>query len=212
MGLTVRGIDPTKPDAEALGKLLKEAQEHGIYTPVSYFLLRAMAKARYSETHSAHFGLGIENYCHFTSPIRRLSDLATHRIIHRVLIYGKSPNAYTSYARRAAAAATDSEIRAMTAERKIEDLYKTIYMREKVGEVFEASVSSVASFGIFAQLDNTCEGLIPMSELPGYFVYDERTMSVRSGSLVYRVGDRVKVRLEEADMARCKLRFSLLLD
>ena len=70
----------------------------------------------------------------------------------------------------------------------------------------------IRTVGIFAQLDNTCEGLIPMSELPGYFVYDERTMSVRSGSLVYRVGDRVKVRLEEADMARCKLRFSLLLD
>ena len=100
----------------------------------------------------------------------------------------------------------------MGAERRIEDLYKTIYMRDRVGEVFEASVSSVASFGVFAALDNTCEGLIPMSEMPGYFIYDEKTASVRSGSLVYRVGDRIRVRLEEADMTKCKLRFSLLLD
>ena len=212
LGLDIRGIDPQAPDARALSGLLKEAEERGMYAPVSYFLLRAMAKARYSDLHGSHFGLGIENYCHFTSPIRRLSDLSTHRIIHRVLIEGKGMGAYASYARRAAVAATDAELRAMGAERRIEDLYKTIYMRDRVGEVFEASVSSVASFGVFAELDNTCEGLIPMSEMPGYFIYDEKTASVRSGSLVYRVGDRIKVRLEEADMTKCKLRFSLLLD
>jgi len=212
LGLDIRGIDPTSPDATALGRVLGEAKEREMYAPVSYFLLRAMAKAKYSDAHAPHFGLGIENYCHFTSPIRRLSDLATHRIIHRVLLEGKSANAYASYARRAAVAATDSELRAVGAERRIEDLYKTIYMRGKIGEEFEATISSVATFGVFAQLENTCEGLIPMSEMPGYFIYDERTMSVRSGSLVYRVGDRIRVRLEEADMTKCKLRFSLILD
>lgn len=212
LGLDIRGIDPTSPDATALGRVLSEAKEREMYAPVSYFLLRAMAKAKYSDVHAPHFGLGIENYCHFTSPIRRLPDFATHRIIHRVLLEGKGAGAYGSYARRAAVAATDSELRAVGAERRIEDLYKTIYMKGRIGETFDAVVSSVTTFGVFAQLENTCEGLIPMSEMPGYFIYDERTMSVRSGSLVYRVGDKIRVRLEEADMAKCKLRFSLILD
>ena len=84
-------------------------------------------------------------------------------------------------------------------------------MKDKEGECFEATVSSVASFGMFVMLENTCEGLIPIDDMPGYFVYDEKNMLLRSGSKSYRVGDAVKVRLEESDLIRCKLRFSLLL-
>ncbi len=210
LGLDIRGISPEAPDRAALSSLLSEAREKGLYAPVSYLLLRSLSKAKYSDVRHGHFGLGIENYCHFTSPIRRLSDLATHRIIRRVLIEGKSAKAYSSYARRAAVAATDAELRAVSAERRIEELYKAIYMRGKVGESFSAVVSSVASFGIFAMLDNTCEGLIPLEEMRGYFVYDEKNMCVRSGDASYRVGDRIKVRLEEVDMARCKLRFAIV--
>lgn len=210
LGLDIRGLSAEAPDRADLSRLLREAEERGLYAPVSYLLLRSLSKAKYSEARHGHFGLGIENYCHFTSPIRRLSDLATHRIIRRVLVEGKSAKAYTSYARRAAVAATDAELRAVSAERKIEDLYKVIYMRDKVGECFEAVVSSVASFGVFAMLQNTCEGLVPIEEMRGYFVYDEKNMCVRSGDVSYRVGDRIKVRLEEVDMARCKLRFAIL--
>ena len=81
-------------------------------------------------------------------------------------------------------------------------------MRDKVGEVFPATVSSVTSFGVFAMLDNTVEGLIPLSTLPGMFFYDEATVSLRSRDVTYRLGDRIRVRLEEADTLRCKLRFS----
>ena len=191
-------------------KLLLAAEERGMLLPVSYNMLRSMSKARYSEKCSAHFGLSIDTYCHFTSPIRRLSDLATHRIIKCVLFDGKRPSAYLGYARRAAAAASEAELRALTAERKIENLYKVIYMKEHLGEEFSATVSGVTQFGMFCQLDNTCEGLVPISEMPGEFFYDEKNITLRSRDEVYRVGDAVRVRLEETDIIRGKLRFSLV--
>lgn len=210
LGFKTENINAENPDSRYLEKLIDEAKERGIGEAVSYACLRSMSKAVYSEIHRPHFGLGIENYCHFTSPIRRLSDLATHRIIHKVCLGGADANKYKSYAKRAAAAATDGEIRAVTAERKIENLYKVIYMEERVGECFDAMISSITSFGIFAMLDNTCEGLIPISTLGFGFVYDEKNISMRNSKTVFRVGDTINVRLEEADITRGKFRFSLL--
>ena len=211
LGLDISGIDGEKPSPDSLSRLLKEADEKGMYAPVSYFLLRSMAKAKYSASPDGHFGLGLADYCHFTSPIRRLSDLATHRIIHKVLIEGRTSGGYGAYARRAACAATDTELRAVGAERRIENIYKAIYMKDKEGETFSAVVSSVASFGMFVMLDNTCEGLVPIDDMPGYFVFDEKNLSLRSGDMSYRVGDSVTVRLEESDLVKCKLRFSIIL-
>ena len=208
-GMDIRGIDAEKPSPRDLSRLLDEAEEKGILAPISYILLRSLAKAKYSDVHGAHFGLAIENYCHFTSPIRRLSDLATHRIIHRVLIEGKRPESYKSYARRTSIAATECELRAVSAERKIDDLYKTIYMSDKIGGEYDAVISSVASFGIFAELENTCEGLIPIEDLGGFFSFDERDFSMRSRHTTYHLGDKIRIRVVEADMSRCKLKFAL---
>ena len=203
-------ISKEKAEPTDFQALLLKAKEKGIGGPVSHVLLRSMAKARYSEEKSRHFGLSIENYCHFTSPIRRLSDLATHRIIRRVLFEEKRPELYTGYARRAAAAATEAELRALSAERRIENLYKTIYMQSHIGEEFDATISSVTSFGFFAELSNTCEGLVPISELDGMYIFDEKNMSLYSRYKTYRLGDTVRVRLEEADIIRGKLRFSVV--
>ena len=85
-------------------------------------------------------------------------------------------------------------------------------MSDRVGDQFDGTIISITSFGIFCQLDNTCEGLIPISTLPGLFTFDEENMTMRQGRTVYRLGDTVRVRLEEADMIRGKLRFSLLPD
>ena len=210
LGFDTSYISREKSEPRDLARLLFAAQEKGLIREVSYAMLRSMSKAKYSDARSAHYGLALKYYCHFTSPIRRLSDLATHRIIHKVLLEDKRPEAYVKYAKRAAAAATDAEIRAVNAERKIENLYKVIYMSDKIGECFDATVSSVASFGFFAELDNTCEGLIPISELPGVFTFDEGNLSLRSRDAVYRVGDSVRVRLEEADIIKGKLRFSVV--
>lgn len=210
LGLDAYKIKADSCEPKELAALIEQAGERGIGEAVSYACLRAMSKAAYSDIRRSHFGLGIENYCHFTSPIRRLSDLATHRIINKVIFEGKAKEKYKSYAKRAAAAATDAELRSQNAERKIENLYKVIYMKERIGEIFEASVSSVATFGIFATLENTCEGLIPISTLEGSFVYDEKNMTVRDNKTFYRIGDRLSVRLEEADISTGKLRFALL--
>lgn len=210
LGFDTGVISRERVNAKSLSALLAAADERGLLSPVSYAMLRAMSKAEYSRTQAGHFGLGLIHYCHFTSPIRRLSDLALHRIIRRVLFEGKKPEAYSSYAGRAAAAATDAELRTLEAERRIENLYKVIYMSRFVGEEFSAAVSSVVQFGLFCMLENTCEGLVPISELGGGFFFDEGNASLRSRDTVIRLGDTVRVRLEEADIISGKLRFSLV--
>ena len=210
LGFDVRALRKGDPTPKMLSDILAIAEEKGLFAPVSYAMLRSMAKAKYSEENSSHFGLGIEKYCHFTSPIRRLSDLATHRIIKKTLFENKRPEAYTSYARRAAAAATEGEIRAVSAERRIEDLYKVIYMADRVGETFAATVSSITGFGMFCTLLNTCEGLVPISEMLGVFTFDERNITLRSSDKIYHLADPVTVRLEEANITRGKLRFSIV--
>ena len=192
-------------------RLLEAANEKGLSLPVSYTMLRAMSKAKYCEKSLGHFGLALDKYCHFTSPIRRLSDLATHRIIHKVLFENKRAELYSSYARRAAAAATDGELRAVAAERKIENLYKVIYMQKRIGEEFDAIVDSVSSFGLFVMPDNTCEGLVPISEMGFGFFFDEKNLTIRSKTKTYKLGDKIRVRLEEADIIRGKLRYSIML-
>ncbi len=212
LGFDVSGISRENPDSAALSKILAVAEERSLSVPVSYTVLRAMSKAKYSDARKSHFGLALDYYCHFTSPIRRLSDLATHRIIHRVLLEGKRPEAYTKYAYRAAAAATESELAAISAERKIENLYKVIYMSDKLGCEYEAIITSVTSFGFFVELDNTCEGLVPVEELSGFFTFEEKNLSLRSREVTYRIGDTVRVRLTEADISRGKLKFSVMDD
>ncbi len=209
LGFDTSYISAQKCEPKDLAKLIKEASERGIGEAVSYACLRSMAKAAYSEIHKPHFGLGIENYCHFTSPIRRLSDLATHRIIHGVILEERPKEKYRSYAKRAAAAATDGELRALSAERRIENLYKVIYMSDRIGETYPAMITSVTSFGIFATLENTCEGLVPISQIDGNFVFDEKNICLRNNKYVLRIGDKITVKVEEADMTRGKLRFSL---
>ena len=169
-----------------------------------------MSKARYDRERHGHFGLGIANYCHFTSPIRRLSDLAVHRIIHRVVFEGAKPERYSSYARRAATAATEGELRAVGAERDIENMYKALYMSRFLGESFTGVINSVTSFGLFVELPNTCEGLVPISELDGVFTFDEKTLTLRSHAVTYHLADAVTVRLEEVDVMRGKMRFGII--
>ena len=127
-----------------------------------------------------------------------------------MLIEGKRPELYEKYARRAATAATEAEMRAVGAERRIENLYKVIFMADKVGCEFDAVINSITGFGFFAVLENTCEGLVPISELPGVFSFDEKNLLLRSRNKTYRIAERVRVRLEEADIIRGKLRFSVV--
>ncbi len=209
LGYNVTHIDPENPSGEDLNRLLALASEKGMGECVSYLLLRSMAKAKYSEGHHSHYGLGIENYCHFTSPIRRLADLATHRIIHRVLFDGEAPKKYASYARRAAAAATDAELRAVSAERRITHLYEAIYMSRFIGKHFPARIVSVQSFGMFCALENGVEGLLPVSDLIGVPIFDEKNLTLRTHSRTFRIGEQIEVEVVECDIVHGKIRFAL---
>ncbi|MBR2343671.1 MAG: VacB/RNase II family 3'-5' exoribonuclease [Clostridia bacterium] len=210
LGLDASGISSPSASARDFALLLASAEDKGVRAEVSAVMLRAMMKARYSDTRHIHFGLASDCYCHFTSPIRRLADLATHTVIRKTLFEGESPRGTVSLARRAAAAATDGELRALTAERKIENLYKALYMRERIGEVYDAVVSSVGAFGVFATLENTCEGLIPAERLSPLATFDERTMSVVARGRSLRLGDRIEIKVDDVDISRGRVYFSLL--
>lgn len=203
MGLSTSAFSAKKLHSSMFTKLLEEARDMGIGNTVSYLLLRSLSKAKYSDSPSPHFGLCIDKYCHFTSPIRRYPDLATHRIISNILVgnISESSSSYlTAFAQKAAVKSTENEQKAVSAERDIEDLYKCIYMQAYLGEEFDAVISSVTNFGIFCELPNTCEGMIPVTALNGYYIYSEETCSLNCGEKSFRLGDSIRVRVEEIDL------------
>ena len=202
-GLDGRALHEKNLKASALQGILEQAKAKGIDTVISTVVLRSMMKARYSDACSPHFGLAIDKYCHFTSPIRRYPDLCTHRIISDILEgrMDEHRRAYMQkFAAHAALASSENERRAMSAERDIEDLYRTVYMSSRIGQRYEGHVCSLTGFGMFVELDNTCEGLIPINTMHGYFTYNERNMTLQSKTRVYRLGDKVRVKIASADI------------
>ena len=132
-------------------------------------LLRSMAKAKYSVEPIGHFGLVLEDYAHFTSPIRRYPDLAIHRILTD-LCYNKQnikymQKRYAGFAKEAAQQSSEAEITAMRVERECDDCYLAEYMTKDIGEAFEGTVSSVQEFGFFVELDNTVEGCVRVTDM-----------------------------------------------
>lgn len=187
-----------------LSRLLTEAEEKGIAEQVSGVMLRSLSKAKYSESASPHYGLALPLYAHFTSPIRRYPDLFVHRAITAVLTGSRRPTRAAERAR----ATSDAELRAVAAERQIEDLYMAQYASFHIGEEYHATVTSVCSFGVFARTDKLFEGLLPLESLfsPGArSEYDETRMTLRGrvgGEMrTYSLGDSLTVRVVSADIA-----------
>ncbi|MDD4772822.1 MAG: ribonuclease R [Eubacteriales bacterium] len=215
MGLDTTALKSKNIHSKSLAGMIRQANEADIGNTVSYVLLRSLMKAKYSSVAAPHFGLAIDKYCHFTSPIRRYPDLATHRIIKSVLrgeAKGTYLNTLTEFAGRAAALSTENELKAIGAEREIEDLYKTIYMLEHVGEIFDGIITSVAPFGLFVELPNTCEGLVPIATLDGYFNYNEEQMTLSCGYTVYNLGKKVRVLIESADVISRRVNMRIITD
>jgi len=209
--LDVSPLTSSGVTALSYSRVLEEAREKGIADIVSDSMLRSFMKARYSEIRAAHFGLALEYYAHFTSPIRRYPDLAVHRILSKAIGDGdEKAKRYAAFAREAAVRSSENELRALNAERAIEDFYKTIYMKAHEGEEFIARINSVQSFGFFAVLENTCEGLVPVGSLDGYFVYSEEKNTLASRYAVFAVGDVVKIRVKHADTVRRKVEFEFV--
>jgi len=204
-----------KITASYFSRILERARERGIGTPVSYMLLRTMMKARYSEICAGHFGLGSERYCHFTSPIRRYPDLTVHRIISAMLKKGSAEyirDKFAGFTALSARSSSECELRALTVEREMDDLFKALYLSRFVGETFPAMVSSVTSFGMFCRLSNTCEGLVSLSSMNGFFTFNEKTLTIVGDGIRYRIGDSVTVRVENVDISTRKVDFSIVSD
>lgn len=209
--------------SDGLMAVLNEARDKGIADTVSEMLLRSMMKAKYESVCSPHFGLGADTYCHFTSPIRRYPDLFVHTVITSVLegcgieelsAETEIPKLPATVEKLSAAAeergktSTECEITAQNAERDIEDLYMTLYMEPKVGEVFDVVVSSVIRSGMFVRCPNLVEGFIPASTMPQSKINDE-LMTLYYGGKTYTLGTPLRAKLIEADVSTRKITFIL---
>ncbi len=192
--------------------ILKAAEDKPCYSVVNKVMLRSMQKARYCGSNLGHFGLASERYCHFTSPIRRYPDLFVHRALKEVLRGNKEKcvKLYGGIAESAAADCSDRERIADEAERDVDDLYKLAYMSDRIGESYEAVISGVTSFGVFCELDNTIEGLIPLETLPedSYEYFAEKFL-LKGKKRSFRLGESVKIRVDGCDFGRMRVMFSL---
>jgi ribonuclease R len=179
-------------------------------------LLRSMKQAKYSPDNEGHFGLASEEYAHFTSPIRRYADLVVHRLVKAALSGGEGAPAPVPGRKKLLNVANHLSSRervAMDAEREILKRVTVLFMRDKVGETFDAVISHITDFGFFVELKEVmAEGLIRLSTMDDdYYTYwPQREMLVgeRTGQSFY-LGQAVEVVLEEASVERLELNFSL---
>lgn len=202
----------------ALQSLLEDIQGTKEQTVISTMMLRSMKQAKYDAESTGHFGLAAEYYSHFTSPIRRYPDLVIHRVMREVIENGgalsqKRHDYLSSRMPDIAQQSSERERVAVEAERDTEQLKKAEYMQDKVGEEFEAMISSVTSFGMFIELENTVEGLIRLSALSDdYYHFDEAHMALigERTSKVFRIGDEVKIRVAKVNMDDHTIDFELV--
>ncbi|CAH0121463.1 Ribonuclease R [Paenibacillus sp. CECT 9249] len=216
-GYVVRGKG-NKVHPRALQTLLEEIQGTKEQTVISTMMLRSMKQAKYDAESLGHFGLAAEFYTHFTSPIRRYPDLVIHRIIREVAENGGQlpPGREEYLASRMQDIAQQSSERervAVEAERDTEKLKKAEFMLDKIGEEFDGIISSVTSFGMFVELDNTVEGLIRLSGMTDdYYHFHEQHMSLigERTSKIYRIGDEVKIRVAGVNMDEHTIDFEMV--
>ncbi len=199
-------------------KILEEVKGKEEEKVVSNLVLRTLKVARYEAENKGHFGIASKYYCHFTSPIRRYPDLFIHRVISKYLennydISEKWMEEHKTQAEERAKQSSEREKIATKVEREAEDLKKAEYMEKRIGEEYEGIVSSVTSFGIFVELENTVEGLIRFEDLGDeYFIYDEerkRLIGERSNK-TYKIGDKVTIKVKRASKLLRQIDFELV--
>jgi ribonuclease R len=207
-------------DFQRLSDQLKQGTHGGF---LSYLMLRSFAQARYSEANSGHFGLASPCYTHFTSPIRRYADLVVHRLLGRCLerpVEGRGASVTDAQAaiqieklQQVAAQTSRMERVAADAEREVIDYYRALLLSRHLGEECPGSISNVVSSGFFVQLeDHFAEGFVPAAFLEDdYYVFrpDLRAMVARGGKRIFRLGDRVRVIIDNVDLDMRRVLFSL---
>ncbi|WP_432401584.1 ribonuclease R [Wukongibacter sp. M2B1] len=197
---------------DLLRKIEGKKEEHIIST----LMLRSLRQARYSPENLGHFGLASNYYSHFTSPIRRYPDLQIHRIIRDMLNEKLNQNRISKLKGIVANAADRSSERervAVEAERETDDLKKAEYMSYHIGEEFDGIISSVISFGMFVELENTIEGLVRISTLvDDYYIFDEENHLFRGErtNKVFRLGDEVRIRVSNVNVPQKEVDFVII--
>ena len=204
-----------KVHPRTISGILSQVKGSPFENVINTVTLRSMQKAYYSTSCDGHFGLALDSYCHFTSPIRRYPDLMIHRVIKSVISDGPSRKSFKHFEEIVQKAADDSssaERRTIEAEREVEKLKKTEYMSGNIGQIFDGIISGVTSFGIFVELDNTIEGLVGIEELfDDYyeFIPEMYMLQGTNTGKQYRLGDRVVVIVESVDIGRREINFCL---
>ncbi len=192
---------------QEFAKILKEVKGKEEEKVISNLILRTLKVAKYESKNLGHFGIASKYYCHFTSPIRRYPDLFIHRIISKYLeenydVNDKFIDKYTKEAEERAKQSSERENIATKVERESEDIKKAEYMENKIGQEYQGIISSVTSFGIFVELENTIEGLIRFEDLGNeYFIYDEnkKILIGENTGDTYKIGDRINIKVKDAN-------------
>lgn len=214
------GLDPAmlkgEVPAATLRAVLQQAKGSKVETLMNRQVLRTMMKAAYDDRPIGHYGLVLEDYAHFTSPIRRYPDLAIHRIIGMALeLSGGWPckldaekhalleKRWHKFASQAAAHSSEAELRAMELERQCEDCYRAEYMHGRIGDVFDGIITGVTAYGLYVETDEGVEGLVQIESLPvGDYLYDGMVeLKEQLSGTKYRVGDKIRVRCTRADVS-----------
>ncbi len=194
--------------------LIKLVDGHDYTETVNKVLLRSMQKAKYTNKNLGHFGLALEYYCHFTSPIRRYPDLTIHRIIKEVLkkkaLSSARNDELNSLTYESSMQSSERERNADMAERDVDDLWKAYLMKDHIGEEFEGIITSVTNFGFYVELENTVEGLVKIEELPeDNYLFYEKSLMIKGNSHTFKIGDKIKIIIANSNIFTRKVDFSL---
>lgn len=204
---------------KSMQKLLNSLKDKPEFNILSSLLLRSMKKAEYSKTNIGHFGLALDNYTHFTSPIRRFPDLTVHRLLKTYLIDKDFSMSTINYLDNnlisIAEHSSEREVASINAERDVNDMKMAEYMESHINEEYTGVISTVTNFGFFVELDNLVEGLVHVNTLKGdYYTYVPELLSLigKSTKKTYRVGDKVKIKVINASKENALIDFELVKD
>ena len=197
--------------ARSLNKLMDDCNDKPEAKMIQSVALRAMMKAKYSVHNIGHFGLAFDYYTHFTSPIRRYPDTMVHRLLTRYANGGRSAN--EKHYEELCEHCSEMELVAQNAERDSIKYKMVEFMADKVGETYDAHISGITSYGIYAEIDeNHCEGMIPMRDLgDDYYDFDERNFCLvgRRHHHKYQLGDAIRIQVARADLEKKQLDFTV---
>lgn len=213
-GLNMKG-NPENIHPKVFNEIIQMVQGKPEENIINTIMLRSMKKAFYDPACQGHFGLGVKYYCHFTSPIRRYSDLIVHRIIKETLQGKLSEKKLGNFEKKVLVASdtcSKTERLAQELEREVEKLKKAEYMSYHVGEEFDGIVSGVASFGFFVEIESTIEGMVRVESLKDDFYDFENTkyrLIGRRTNKIFRLGDQVKILVDSVDIQNREINFVL---